>query len=171
MIKQKDKAMEQNQINTIFKEALNQTISNYAEKARLDVTHMLLHICGQIRPYMVVTEAGSEALSEEIFSNEIRRDFIFNLTFNFLSRIYFIDDKLITKIISGFTHSLALTERVNSSSSGYEALDKLPEELSNRIPTHEEIYNLLCSNKWLIIVLLINLYISVEDFQLEEKTS
>ena len=154
-------------IKSVFKDALNQTISNYAEKARATISHMILHICAEVRPYMIVTEAGAETISEEIFTVEICRDFIFNLLFNFCPRLSFSNtEKEFSKLVSCLAFTLAVGDRVGNINNRPNDGDfnKLPEDISRRLPNHETINNLLEANKWLVMVLMISLYISVEDF-------
>ena len=157
-------------IKSIFKLALEQTISNYAETARLEISKLILHICGNVRSYMVVTDAGAESLSEEIFTNELYRDFIFNLLFNFCPRLSFTNpESEFNKLINSFSFTLAIGEYVKTdferSRDTGEHTNKLPEDILKRLPTKQMIRNLLINNKWLMMVLLISLYISIEDFE------
>lgn len=151
-------------IKELFTEALMQTVSNYAETSSGHITAFILHVCGELRPYMIVTPGGAETLAEEIFTNELKRDFIFNLLFNFCPRLSFTDvGKEFSKLISTLAFTLAIGDAVTASTDN-ESTSLLPEELSTRIPDHETITNLLNSNKWLVMVLLISLYINVDDF-------
>lgn len=151
-------------IKELFTSALTQTISNYAETSRNAITSFILHICGELRPYMIVTPAGAATLAEDIFTVELNRDFIFNLLFNFCPRLSFTDTgKEFGKLISALSFTLAIGDSCNTSSDNDESL--LPEELSTRLPDQNTITNLLMSNKWLVMVLLISLYINVEDFE------
>lgn len=151
-------------IKELFTEALMQTVSNYAETSSGHITAFILHVCGELRPYMIVTPGGAETLAEEIFTNELKRDFIFNLLFNFCPRLSFTDvGKEFSKLISTLAFTLAIGDVVTASTDN-ESTSLLPEELSTRIPDHETITNLLNSNKWLVMVLLISLYINVDDF-------
>lgn len=164
-------------IRSIFKSALEQTISNYAEKARLEISQFILHICGEVRPYMVVTNPGAETLADEIFTNELRRDFIFNLLFNFCPRLSFTETKKeFSKLIQTFSFTLAIGDKVSQEGvpdyqNNSPSFNKLPDELFRRLPTRETITGLLEANKWLMIVLLISLYVSVEDFSSLELPS
>ncbi len=158
-------------IKETFKLALDQTISNYAEKAKADIGEFILHIAGEIRPYMVVTDSGAEALAEEIFTVEVRRDFIFNLLFNFCPRLSFTDTgKEFSKLTSTLAFSLSIADRVSSgegppnSRNGDTRNNKLPEEIVRRLPSRSSIVELLEANKWLTMLLLISLYVSVDDF-------
>lgn len=151
-------------IKELFTEALMQTVSNYAETSSGHITAFILHVCGELRPYMIVTPGGAETLAEEIFTNELKRDFIFNLLFNFCPRLSFTDvGKEFSKLISTLAFTLAIGDVVTESADN-QSTSLLPEELSTRIPDHETITNLLNSNKWLVMVLLISLYINVDDF-------
>jgi len=151
-------------IKQLFTDALMQTVSNYAETSSASITEFILHICGELRPYMIVTPGGAETLAEEIFTTELKRDFIFNLLFNFCPRLSFTETgKEFSKLISTLAFTLAIGDAViTTNDSEFKSL--LPDELSTRIPDHETITNLLNSNKWLVMVLLISLYINVEDF-------
>ncbi len=155
-------------IDITFKEALEQTISNYAEKARLEISALILHICGEIRPYIVVTEAGAETLADKIFTNDLYRDFIFNLLFNFCPRLSFKDtNNEFADLINVFSFTLAVGDAVKTSQvrDTNTSINKLPTEITSRLPNSEMIKRLLSNNKWLMMVLLINMYVSVEDFE------
>ena len=154
-------------IKNIFKEALEQTISNYAEKARLDVSQMILHICAEVRPYMLVTDAGAETLADEIFTNDLRRDFIFNLLFNFCPRLSFTNvENEFKKIIDTLSFTLAIKDKVGTVvDEQYRVMiNKIPDELTMRLSAKKDISALLEHNKWLVMVLMINLFISIDDF-------
>lgn len=154
-------------IKDVFKEALEQTISNYAEKARLDVSQMILHICAEVRPYMLVTDAGAETLADEIFTNDLRRDFIFNLLFNFCPRLSFTNvENEFKKIIDTLSFTLAIKDKVgNVVDDQYRVMiNKIPDELTRRLSAKKDITTLLEHNKWLVMVLMINLFISIDDF-------
>lgn len=157
-------------IKAIFIEALNQTISNYAEKTKLEITQFILHICGELRPYMLVTETGAETLADEIFTNDLRRDFIFNLLFNFCPRLSFSNtEKEFSKLISGFSFTLALGDTVAVANQRNNNANKLPEEIITRLPNRSSIVDILEANKWLMMILLISMYITVDDFKQTEQ--
>lgn len=159
-------------IKAIFIEALDQTISNYSEKTKLELSQFILHICGELRPYMLVTESGAETLADEIFTNDLRRDFLFNLLFNFCPRLSFSDtEKEFSKLIGGFSFTLALADKVNAINhrDNNTVSNKIPEEIIVRLPMHTAIVEILESNKWLVMVLLISMYVTVDDFKAAEK--
>ena len=165
--------MNSTELKEIFKEALSQSIASYSERNRIAIYELLLHICGELRPYMVVTPAGAEAISDRIFSNDIHRDFIFTLLFNFTPRLS-IDriEENFAYVVRSLAFGLSNINKINIP--GYATANedhiKLPEEVVDRLPTESSIIQLLKSNKWLVMILLINLYMSVADFEVSAES-
>lgn len=157
-------------VKAVFQDALKQTISNYSDQARIEISMFIMHVCAQVRPYMLVTEAGAETMSDEVFLNDIRRDFVINLLFNFCPRLSFTNNvnAEFKKLISALTFSLSISDKTDQSGTTnqrYNDKSKLPTEIQTRLPTYDNIQALLDANKWLVMILLMALYISVEDFE------
>ncbi len=162
-------------LKEVFKEALSQTIANYTDNQKLEITHLILNICGQYRPYMLVTELGAEEISDEIFLSDIKRDFISNLLFNFCPRITFNNIKdIFQKIVITLSFSLTIgdTTILNDGppkENKQNQYSKIPAEVNNRLPNYSDVSALLSNNKWLIMVLFIALYVNIEDFTIPQN--
>lgn len=154
-------------VKQIFVESFEQSINTYGETERSVVAAFILNLCGRIRAYVIATKPGIELFSEQVFTTDTERDFILTLMFNFSTRLALsnINTKF-NDIINALAFSLSpFNEEASNGRNKSSAECMIPSEILDRMESESDIRSNLQNNKWMVIVLLIKLYIDLEDFK------
>lgn len=143
-------------VATVFQESYAHVLSNSIEDTKIDRMRFVAGIVLQEKPYLLVTEEGIQRLISLVFADERNRDFIFTLSYTFFSR--WGEDDLSVK---GLAENLA--RGVSQASAIYGAnqdINAIPHEIAIRLTPNNVAKDLIESNKWLMIILLLQLFIA-----------
>lgn len=145
-------------IELAFRDAYNHTVSHFPDAARKNIiTRFTSSVTMQYSMYLVFTSDGLKKAISDVFGNDTIRDFVLRLTSSFFARLGNYDDELHNVLASAMC-VFPVTSNQNTSMETV----ALPEEIKSRLPEYDDIRMLLASNKWLITVTMISLYLRVE---------
>ena len=143
-------------VRETFKDSVSHLLSNYAPESTPAIISFVYNMALTRKPYTTVTQAGVAELVDFIFTNERERDFVLTLVFMFFARWGQSDEQL-----QGLAGSLARGVSFNEKAGG--KLNVIPSELQDRLTTTDEVWELLYENRWLMVILLMQLYITLAD--------
>ena len=138
----------------VFQESLSHVISNSIGDTRQHIQHFIANVILKEKPYLLVTEEGIQHAINLTFSDERTRDFVFMLSFTFFSRwggTHQDIDSLSENLAIGVTHAYR----------GH-PLNAVPTQIGDRLTSFEEAAQLISVNRWLIILLMLQLTITIE---------
>lgn len=146
-------------VTSVFQESYEHTLSQVLGDTRYPVLQFTAKIVLQNKAHMLVTEEGLLHAIALVFEHEAHRDFVFSLSFTFFSRLG-EDEKhmhgLINNLARGVSTSSLVLPEVSLSD-----FNAMPTVLSARLATFFNAKQLLESNKWLVVLLLLQLCIAV----------
>jgi len=139
-------------VNILLNEAVSQSLArlgidkSLSEEAQL----FLLSLTGETFLYSFLTVDGIDTYHRKVFTNANTRDLIFSIYSAFVAR-YSNKQEDLEALNELIARSGALfCQETNSS--------LMPEELSSRMMTYDEILEVLSSNPWVVCVSLILMY-------------
>ncbi len=152
------------EIGEVFKDSLEHVLRNtqaLEEKSRARIQHYVYHSALYDNPYMLLTMAGVKNAVETVFSDEVVRDFVLRLSFVFFSRWGTSDEKY-GQLID--TLAFAVSADVPTGFSGTQLVPcAIPSQVLADMPKSELARSTLYTNKWLSIVLLLQLVIQMPE--------
>ena len=137
---------------TVFKESFEACINNLTVDARDLATRFTAELVLQVKPYLLVTPDGVERIVDMVFGHESNRDFILSLTFSFFSRLG-QDEDFVKGLAGNLSRGAALGKRGD--------LCAIPEAIKGRFSEMNDVHNLLEANYWLMTVLMLQLFITI----------
>lgn len=132
----------------VFVETTEHVLGNYLSDSHEPVNVFMHQLVLQEKPYMLVTEEGLERIKLLVFGREVIRDFILTLSFHFFSRL--AQD---TDTINSIASALAMGAAIDSD----RYLTQMPDAIRDRLETFDRIQALISANRWLMVILLIQL--------------
>ena len=141
----------------IFVQATEHVLNNYLPESRPELDGFIAQMVLQEKPYMLVTDEGINRARMMVFAKESIRDFILSLSFSFFGRLASDENTL-----AGLAHTLA----DGTTFHGYGAdakLNRMPTEIADRLEATSTTADILKANKWLMVLLLIQLSISIKE--------
>ncbi|SAK59266.1 hypothetical protein AWB81_01817 [Caballeronia arationis] len=110
------------------------------------------------KPYMIASPKGVQHAIELVFEDEVIRDFVFTLGFTFLARWGGLGR------YSELVQALAFAVSGDGNPvRGQESLVMMPAEIGDLLPDPEGVLTLLQQNKWLVTLLMIQLFVLVPE--------
>lgn len=147
-------------VGTLFQEAVDFLFQSATEKAKTNVLpFMMKRVIGDIMPTQM-SPSGVKELQKEVFNNVEVRDFILELSFVFLSR-WAASDNQVMALAANLSRGLSQTPYVT----GDLGVDAVPGEIQQRLARRDEVYNMLASNSWLMMVVMMPLFMSSKSFK------
>lgn len=138
----------------VFQQSYEHVMSNLYGSGKEKVLEFVVGVVLRERPYLLLTPQGIEHISELVFTDPNNRDFVLSLAFNFFSRLGGDADFYIGL-------SAAIARGAGQAISINTGIDATPNQISDRLVTEAEAVELLAPNKWLIVIFMINLFITV----------
>lgn len=141
------------EVASVFIESFNHVVSNYVGESKNHAKLFTANIILKEKPYMIVSLEGLPHITEIVFGSDANRDFILTLSFTFFSRWGHSEREvygLINNLARGVSNANALT------------LNAMPKDISSRLVSSENAAEILEANKWLIVIILMQLFITVE---------
>lgn len=147
-------------VNSVFSDAFNHTVNQIIEsKQKEDIASFLLELNSTVSIYMIFTPSGITDTVSMVFQKTNIRDFIFKLSTNFQIRLgvpsfsqeYRELIKVIADSVCHLPSDISSEERINGSE--YMAI---PNEIYVRLPSIDDIENLLLKNRWMVILVLLS---------------
>lgn len=141
-------------VSTTITESVLGLLGNLAgTEAEATITGFLHHVVLNEKPYMIVTPDGLRQITTVVFTNEVVRDFVLTLSYQFFSRWCESQDAYL-QLVQNLSHGCG-ARYVRSE------WDAMPDVIGDRLVDFETTYTLLQANKWLVIVLLLQNFVSV----------
>ena len=148
------------EVTEVFQESLQHCLAGLLSNTKLTISEFIASVILQEKPFMVLTPEGIPHVIDIVFTSSEIRDFVFNLHFTFFSRWGHSEDN-VDGLINNLSRGLGLSNMAR--------LSAMPNDISNRLITFEHATEVLKENKWIIIILLIQLCIST-DLIIDRKT-
>lgn len=132
------------------------TTSTIVGQDNKNIEAFLLSSAGGLNLYLIPTAMGLKTSTESIFSKSQHRDYILNVTVRFQT-LFNGNGFDYDEVIKHVAESMVV---VND----YSEKALMPKEISDRLPTFDEVFSVLKNNKWLFtFVLLIIFYKDILD--------
>jgi len=141
------------EVATVFQEAYQHVLGNNIGDVKKELIVFVAGVVLKERPYVLVSHEGLPRAIELVFATNTHREFIFNLAFTFFSR-WGGDDSDIQALAVNLARGVS---QVNVDKGN----NAVPEQYSRRLPSLADIKDLIGVNKWLMIVLMLQLFITV----------
>ena len=137
---------------TVLQDSYQHVLNNIPAAGRESIIQFVAKLILSEKPYMLITPEGLSHISELVFSNDPYRDFIFTLSFTFFARFGGPDTD-----ITGLAENLARgAAQVSPNREG----NAIPNQIANRLIEAVDIVPILINNRWLMMILLIQLFIT-----------
>lgn len=150
----------------IFTDCFNHVRNSLSDETRVKVDGFVIQLVKEYRPYMLGgTLEGVARAIKEIFEVDYRHDFIRTLCFQFFSR-WGNEDEAVMALAANLARSITLTGVTLPKGEGPSDLSSyqvIPNGISQRTKSVNEVTVLLGLNQWLIVVLMIQLLIDAND--------
>jgi hypothetical protein len=146
----------------IFTGSLNHVLSNLVGESKASVKEFIMHVVLFRKPFMLVTPEGIADAVDLVFSKAEHRDFVLSLHYIFFSRLgnTAID-------IGGLFGNLARGLGFNTNThNAY-----MPRDISSRLASEEGTVSILNENKWLVIIIMLILCVSLDDTEFVRLTN
>jgi hypothetical protein len=108
------------------------------------------------KPYMLMTQLGEQGAVETVFSDELIRDFILTVGFQFFTRWGGSAERLNTLV-----ESLAFAVSATDSLAGDRRQNLIPGPILEDLPQESRALSVLRENKWLVVLLLMLLTVEI----------
>lgn len=139
-----------------FNESLDFVLGNYPKEIRDELYMFIVEIIMLEKPYMLVGVEGLPYISKKVFTNEHIRDLLFTLQFTFISRCGLTDIEY-GKLVENIAQGLKLVS--------HGSVSAMPKPISDRLSQFTDILEVLMSNSWLVMIMLIKLFVSSNSAQ------
>jgi len=148
-------------VERVFGEAFQQAVSRLDDEYGDRVKKFVRRLVFQHKPYLLVTPEGLTAIAAEVFKDEQVRYFVTMLRFDFFARWGEIHNKEMA-LIQNLADGLGLRNEQDGVMYTTEnpGEDASPLDFRMRLATRPEALNVIHKNRWLLMLLLIQLYIT-----------
>jgi len=138
----------------LFVESFQNVLDSYSEVPQTKVKEFVTDFARTRTPYAIFSPAGITSLVEHIFTVDIHRDFLWKLIITYFSTLGY-DKVFHEKLCETLSFSLDVADKLAFSSDEDSTLT--PEELTTRTLGADEIKDYLLANKWLVVLVLIQI--------------
>lgn len=147
---------EMREVATVFQGAYEHTITNFVgSEIKAAALQFVAGIVLSEKPYMLVTEEGFARAVLMVFSNEVARDFVLMLGFTFFSRWGGSQEQYV-QLIENLSYGAGHVD-------GAGEYAGMPVPISQRLTSAQEAAALLQANRWLVVLLLMQLFLVLPD--------
>jgi hypothetical protein len=160
------------ELGQVFKDSLEHVLRNAQalEQATQDRIQRFVYVeAFYKKPYMLVTPQGVKSAIEMVFGDEILRDFVLSLTYHFYSRWGTTNEKFLHLV-----DTLAFAVSVDGPPASNTALpyqSGIPPQVQDDMASSETVRPTLLANKWIVIILLLQLVVAMPDLKAPAKNS
>ena len=138
----------------IFQDSVKHVLSNLVPESRMDIQTYIGGIILLEKTYLLPTHEGIPRAIDLVFTKDNYRDFIFNLHITFFSRFGNTENE-VSGLISNIARGIGL-RNINP-------LNLIPNDINNRLINENTAIELLMANKWLVVLIMLQLFISVDS--------
>lgn len=137
----------------LIQESYRHVMSNFLGDTRTQLTGWTAEWILTQKPYFLVTLEGHRNAMEAVFQNKHVTDFVFTLLHNFGARWGMAPERF-----AGLCANLAYSAVPKTSYS----ISSVPDAIADRLAaSSEDAYQLLLANPWLVVLMLLQLFVSV----------
>jgi hypothetical protein len=143
-----------------FSDSYTHVMNNYVAETKNRILLFVMDIILREKPYMLVSREGLPAIMNTVFSSDEIRDFVFTLQFVFFSRwggTASDVEGLVGNLARGV--GIANVGKVNA----------VPSDINARLSNETEVTELLTYNKWLCVILMLQLFVSLDEKLINAK--
>lgn len=138
----------------VFIESYQHVLSNYGSDSRTEIQRFVVSVVLTEKAFMLVTPEGLDRAISLVFQQKHVRDFILTLQYVFAARWGMSQEKM-ERLAANLAYGAAPMLNVPTPA--------MPNAVADRLVSFEEAYTLLVSNHWLVILMLLLLFLSVEQ--------
>jgi len=146
---------EMNNVAQVFVDAAYRyVIGNMTGDTLAKVQEFVIRIVLQEKPYLLVTPEGLTHITKYVFGQKAHLDFVLSMEYAFFARWGGDDQdviRLAQNLARGVSYSGGMTKELNS----------IPHVIYDRLLDYDDALKILQANKWLMIVLMMQLFITV----------
>lgn len=159
-------------VERVFAEAFQQAVARLDDEYGDKVKKFVRRLVFQHKPYLLVTPEGLITISGEVFKDEQVRYFVTMLRFDFFARWGENTGKE-GALIQNLADGLGLRNEQDGVLYTAEnpGEDASPLDFRMRLATRAEAYNVIDKNRWLLMLLLIQLYVTPTPEEPPKKPS
>lgn len=152
-------------VGDVFSAAVENVIRSYdGQQSQSVIAGYLTQHLIENRPWLIMTPDGIVNLTQEIFSDDTIRDFVFKVVFQFFSSISPTPD-LVQQLAANLAAGCAVGDSVSPTNQNL-----MPVEIKKRLSGFDFVYDMLKANKWLMVVIMFHLF-TFKNFKVKEKTA
>lgn len=152
-----------NEVSGVFQESLAYVLSNLPSKeAQASLKGFLAQLVMQEKPYLLVTQEGLSRVIDLVWTSPGYSDFIMSLSFVFFSR-WGHGEEEVSGLCANLARGCAMINRSEKQ------LDAVPQLLGDRLSDIDAARRLIQANHWLVIVLLVQLFVTVAPQPIDRK--
>jgi hypothetical protein len=148
-------------VATIFQESYKQVMGNFLPNSASAtmVKEYVSALVLQQNPWELITQDGLQNLIAKTFMQAPLRDFVFSLSFTFFSRWGYSSEN-IAGLARQLAAGVAVADNLSANVQEIQRLNAVPKTLSERLCGQASAISLLEANKWLMVILMLQLFVS-----------
>jgi hypothetical protein len=136
-----------------FIDSYAHVLANYIGETKDNITKFTADIVLRHKSYMLVGYEGLPNITDIVFNNEEYRDFILTLHYTFFSR-WGQNEATLRGLIGNLARGVGISNLLE--------MNALPKPINSRLLFETTAVEILTANKWLIIILLLQLFIVID---------
>lgn len=135
-----------------FVEAFAMTIAPYGDVEKVRIKEFVAQLAISYNPYAILTTSSISDIRDQVFTQELNRDFIWKLIFNYFSILGY-DSKQYSNLCRSIAFACNVGDKYYTGELG--ATSVTPETIRDKLQAFESIEDFLRDNKWILMILLI----------------
>lgn len=155
------------ELKPLFIQAVEQTLESLSAEAALRVRARLIGIVGSWSALYLFSKDHFDEKNEEIFQDEIFRDWLFNVRFVFMTNASFhyghgVHAMVLDTLARSASLDMGVGEDLGISDEELVKLSAMPAQFPQEILNYQGAKQLLAANNWMVAVLLSIAFIPLE---------
>lgn len=145
---------EMKEVSVAFQEAMSFVISNTSADSQEKIQRFIAEVVVTQKPYTMLTKEGIVHSVGLVFKDAQITDYVLTLWHCFASR-WAYSDEAIAALAGNFSRGASQTNEKTY------AFSSIPQELKSRMVKRADAFEILSSNPWLLVLLLISLVVRI----------
>lgn len=156
------------ELRSIFQASVKQTLENLSDENAVRVRARLIDVVGGwTAPYLLSGDNFNEK-SDEVFADEVFRDWLFNTRFVFFTNAGFAYGQsmvgfVLDMLARNASLDLGIGPEFNLTPEELEELSGMPDQFPQSILNYDQAKELIAANNWVVPILLSIAFISLDD--------
>lgn len=138
----------------VFQESVEHVLKNQSAEGQKEITLFLANLVYKEKPYLLVTQEGLTHIMQLVWSQPNISDFVMTMSFTFFAR-WGHSEESVQGLCENLARGCALVVK------DLKDLNAVPAQMSERLADIDAARRLIQANKWLVIVLMAQLFVTV----------